>query len=379
MSALNRRTFFLSGIGLAAAQYTFASESIRPVMKSPFEEYQDEVTGASVRKLTKGEGADVIVYQTHPMWTSEMRHLVFRSNRAGYNAPHVVDMQTGEIGVMTETPVGTFVVARKSNQFYFLDGREIKAAAVAMSPKRSRAIAVLPEKIDRLLGGLSLDADEKSLYTSAMFEADKTWGLLKLDLESGNWTTFAHVEFKTGHVQANPFRSGEVMFCHETGGDAPQRTWLVTVDENKPRPAYKETYDEWVTHEVWWGPERMLFTIWPYDDEHKHKTHGILSTNLKTGKTTLHNQYPAWHTHGSPDGKWIMGDDFDRNIWLLDAKSRERRLLTQGHLGEGMKTHPHASFTPDSKGIVFNSSRDGHDNLFCVMLPDDWDSLPQAD
>lgn len=383
MHTNNRRAFLQYGLGaglcLARSPFAVASESVRAVAPSPFEEYRDEVTGAAVRKLTQGDGGDSIVYQTHPMWTAGMQRMIIHSRRGGYSAPHAIDMQTGDISPVTESPVGMFVLARKSDQLYFLDSRDVKVAVVAQSLQPSKTIATLPKWVDGLLGGMSLDADENSLYTSVMIKPDTKWGLLKLDLSSGEWMTFAPVDFKTGHVQANPFRSGEVMFCHETGGDAPQRIWLVDFEENQPRPAYQETYNEWVTHEAWWGPDRMIFTIWPYDDEHKQKPHGILSANVRTGEATLHCQYPAWHTQGSPNGKWIMGDDFDRNIWLIEAKGGERRLLTQGHLGKGMKTHPHGSFTPDSKAIVFNSSRGGYDNIYCAMLPDDVSSLPLAD
>jgi Tol biopolymer transport system component len=57
------------------------------------------------------------------------------------------------------------------------------------------------------------------------------------------------------------------------------------------------------------------------------------------------------------------------------AATVERRLLTQGHKGEGCKTHPHASFTPDGKGIVFSSSRFGTEDIFLVDIPE-WKSLP---
>jgi len=86
---------------------------------------------------------------------------------------------------------------------------------------------------------------------------------------------------------------------------------------------------------------------------------------------------PAWHTHGSPNKRWVMGDDFDRSIWLIDPKSRDRRLLTQGHKRAPLASHPHGSFTPDSKGIVFNSDKFGAPDILVVELPE-WESLPKG-
>jgi oligogalacturonide lyase len=85
---------------------------------------------------------------------------------------------------------------------------------------------------------------------------------------------------------------------------------------------------------------------------------------------------PAWHTHGSPDGQWILGDDHDRSLWLICADTRERRMLTTGHATGLWKTHPHASFTPDRKAILLNSSYQGNDDVLLVKIPDNFESLP---
>ncbi len=153
--------------------------------------------------------------------------------------------------------------------------------------------------------------------------------------------------------------------------------WLLDAEERSFRPLYESPSKEWITHEVWWGPERVTFTIWPYDEAHKQQAHGVCWTDIREGERNVLCQYPAWHTDASPDGRWALGDDFDRNLWLIDAVSGERRLLTQGHTSGEHKTHPHASFTPDSRGIVFNSSRNGTADVFLVMLPD-WKNLPGA-
>jgi hypothetical protein len=138
---------------------------------------------------------------------------------------------------------------------------------------------------------------------------------------------------------------------------------------------YKEWYDEWVANEVWWG-SRVLFSIWPYNEARLETTHGIVSVDLAGKDFRLHCRYPAWHTHGNPNGKWLLGDDLDRNIWLINPFTGERRLLTQGHNSEGFDTHPRASFTPDNRGVLFQSSRLGKETIMCAEIPD-WESLPK--
>jgi len=350
-------------------------------MSFAFPEYRDTVTGARVRMLTQGPSRDAIVYQTHPMWTPGMEYLLFMSNRAGAASwPHAVEMKSGEVRCLVDRECSDHVLARKDDRLYFLSGREIMVTKLRESfhgGPQSKRTAGLPEWLIKTDGGFSLDADEKVLYVGAVLETDKKWALAALDLDSGAWRKVIELDFRIGHVQANPFKSGIIMFCHETGGDAPQRMWVVKGDGSGLKPFYKETYGEWVTHEVWWGPDHAIFTVWPYDEERTRKPHGIISADLATGTPKIHTQYKAWHTHGSPNMKWAVGDDFDRNIWLVKVESGERRLLTQGHLGKGFATHPHASFTPNNASVVFSSSRNGNEDIFMVDLPE-WESLPKA-
>ena len=86
------------------------------------------------------------------------------------------------------------------------------------------------------------------------------------------------------------------------------------------------------------------------------------------------SQYPAWHTHGSPDGRWALGDDFERNLWLIQVSSGERKLLMQDYDSGRWNTHPHASFTPDSRGLIFNCSKNGSAEIFYIALPA-WEAL----
>ena len=345
-----------------------------------YPEYRDERTGAAVRDLTPGLSKALVGYQTHPMWTANMEYLVFTGERDGKTAPYALHRETGNTRALLESAVAASVLESKHGRLYYITGNKVSIINVPLAFRgkvKPRDVASLPAHAVRMEGGISLDSKADLLYAGALLEEGKKWALLALDVSSGQWRTVKELDFQIGHVQANPSISRVILFCHETGGDAPQRIWMVNANGTLLRPFYKETYNEWVTHEVWWGGVRALFTIWPYDDEHKKKPHGVCGADMATGKLTIYSQFPAWHTHGSPDGKWIVADDFERNLWLIKPDTHERRLLTQGHLGKGFDTHPHPSFTPDSKSVVFTSSRSGAEHIFMVDLPA-WESLPAA-
>lgn len=367
------RRSFLKATGLAGTMaFTGCATTSQATKRldGVYPSYIDEVTGVRVYNLTPDSGKDLTVYQTHPMWTPGMEHLVFTVD----GAVSALNFASGKIYPLPGV-TGNFALEWDSSNLYCLSDRAIHQADIPSAIQHGKSpekIATLPAEYLHPHNALSVGPKGSAIYTGVVLEEEKKWGIA--GFHPSGWRTLTQVEFNIGHIQAHPTRKGSVLFCWETGGDSPQRTWIVDERDGIARPAHKETYNEWVTHEVWWGEDRIIFTIWPYDDEHKKLPHGVAWIQLGVDKLNVLAQYPAWHTHGSPDGKWALGDDFARNIWLINMKTQERRLLTQGHLGKDCKTHPHASFTPDSRAILLNSSHFGAEDLFLVPLPE-WDSL----
>lgn len=332
--------------------------------------YIDDVTGARVYKLTDDDFKDDIIYQTHPQWVDGMTYFLFDSNRTEGQRTHALEMATGMIKPVVPHGVGNYALSSHSGWLYGIKARSLGRIYIPDAFEGTgewQELSAVPDEVAGFSGGMFVGVEDGIVYVGAQY-GDEAWGIEAYDTVAKSWKRLFTVDFKVGHVQANPILPGVVMFCQETGGDAEQRTWLYEPGK-EPRPAYKETYNEWVTHEAWWGPDTIIFTIWPYDDAHKAQMHGVITCNVQTGEVTELSRYPAWHTQGSPDGRWAMGDDFDRNIWLIDMKTKERTLLTQGHNSEVSKAHPHASFTPDSTGIVFNSNRGDRANIYLVELP----------
>jgi oligogalacturonide lyase len=75
-------------------------------------------------------------------------------------------------------------------------------------------------------------------------------GLASMNLQTGEVKSIVAVPFQIGHVQTNPWMPGEIVFCWETGGKAPQRTWTVMSNGTGLRPLYPEAPYEWITHEA---------------------------------------------------------------------------------------------------------------------------------
>ena len=82
-----------------------------------------------------------------------------------------------------------------------------------------------------------------------------------------------------------------------------------------------------------------------------------------------------WHVSGSPGGRFVVGDNFARELYLIDRKTSEMMLLTAGHKRTA-KDHPHPTFSPDGTRIEIQSAMLSEDdqsmNICIVPVPDEW-------
>jgi oligogalacturonide lyase len=214
-------------------------------------------------------------------------------------------------------------------------------------------------------------------------------GVAKMDLATGEVSPVVAVPFQVGHIQSNPWVSGEIVFCWETGGKSPQRTWTVKADGTGLSPLFPENEYDWVTHEAIVGPDEVAFAILGHrrigvDDEwgkagSRLRPTGLAILNLRTREVFIEGQTRSgsglWHVHASPDGRWAVGDDFTRNLWLIDRRTHEMRLLSTGHKYTAAD-HIHPTFKPDSTEIEIQSAMLSEDNrsmnICIVPVPEDW-------
>ncbi len=397
----------------------------------------DPKTGVELVFLTSKSGmGDSKIYQTHNQWTADGRWVVFRSDRVKGEAM-AVNEETGDIVQVTEGGyTGMLCVARKSMNLYHMRIQTDKAG-------RRTGMEVVEVNLERLFadseagklkkktayericgvistemcseGDMALDGSETFVY----FRLDKEFarkypiaeqiapnfgprnmgagpgGIGKMDLTTGKAEPVVAVHFKVGHIQGNPWHPGEVIFCWETGGKAPQRTWMVNADGTNLRPIYRETEHDWVTHEAVISADELVIALlghrpinlkggvaeglesfafsddWGPSGTKEYPT-GIAVVNMRTRELTMEGQVDGdnfWHVAGSQDGHWVAGDDFARELWLIDRHTKERILLTAGHKTTA-RDHVHPTFKPDGTEIEIQSamlSDDGRSMNICIV------------
>jgi oligogalacturonide lyase len=401
----------------------------------------DPVTGVPLTFLTSTPGGDRKIYPTHPQWTADGKWIIFRSNRVPGQAM-AVNEETGDLVQVTESGYqGSLCVGQKSMRLFLMRpvpddiDTSSKSSEHAMQRAPLQVVAVdlrrlfADSAVGRMqpaaayehvfgsipseIGGgheLAIDATEQVAYFRMHSEAAGRLlpegteikgnfgprnlgagpsGIAKLDLETGEVSPVVAVPFQVGHIQSNPWMPREVVFCWETGGKAPQRTWTVMADGSGLRPLYLEAPYDWVTHEAIISRDEVAFAImgsrspdvndaWGRCGSRAHPT-GLGIINLRSREILIAGQTKHgsgfWHVHGSPDGRWAVGDDFARNVWLIDRRSNEMMLLTTGHKTTAAD-HVHPSFHPDGTRIQIQSAMLSEDNrsmnICIVPIPEKW-------
>jgi oligogalacturonide lyase len=214
-------------------------------------------------------------------------------------------------------------------------------------------------------------------------------GLASMNLTTGEVKMIVTVPFQIGHVQTNPWVPGEIVFCWETGGKAPQRTWTVMADGTGLRPLYPEAPYDWITHEAVITKDEVALAImghrkvgtndaWGPSGTREHPT-GLGVVNLRTREMRVIAQPPSgsglWHVNGSADGRWAVGDDFSRSIYLIDRHTGEMMMLSTGHKPTAAD-HPHPTFNAAGTEIEIQSAMLSADNrsmnLCIIPVPKTW-------
>jgi len=232
-------------------------------------------------------------------------------------------------------------------------------------------------------------------------------GIAAMNVKTGEIKHIISVPFQVGHIQTNPWVPGEIVFCWETGGKSPQRTWTVMADGTGLRPLYPESENEWVTHEAVISKDEVAIAIMghrkipgvqkpaapgtPVEGANpgqeaawgpsgtREKPTGLAIVNLRSREVYIAGQTKSgsglWHVSGSPDGRWAVGDDFARNIYLIDRNTNEMMLLSAGHKTTAAD-HPHPTMSPDGTKIQIQSAMLSEDNRsmnICIIpVPGDW-------
>lgn len=327
--------------------------------------YDDPVTGLSVQELTRPGTAADNLYFHFSNFTADNRHVLFTSDRTGSTQLYRAEVATGRIVQLTADPEVSAATAcpdpREPCRVYLRSGAEIRALDIV--DFTTRKVGTIPPPC---IGGyqpLTLSGDGRWLATGKQRDAG-TWEIGLMDKGTGEYRTVLTQGFRIGHVQHSP-TDPLLFYVWETGGYAPQRTWLVNADGSGNRPFYARTHPtnwftplkEWVTHEAWVAGTGDMTMV--------NDKVGLMVVD-KAGESRLVREGRYWHAAASPDGSQIVADDFEGRLWLVTTATGDVRLLATGLLAT-VRVHPHPSFDRQGHFVQFHSGRT-HETVALIDL-----------
>jgi oligogalacturonide lyase len=381
------------------------------IFKQKFAEYPDELSGRKVVRIAGGDSVCHHPYFYNKMITNDGRHLVTASDRSGKRDLWLVDLETGESVQITDS-VGQFddfsASLTKDDSFLTFSAMN---GIVRLNLETLKEETLYKSEPEWRFGSFGIDPEDKKILISEMAECDVVknkgdWStfepqweakprcrLVQYDLQSGKKSVvLEEPHCWLGHPQPRPGKPEQLLFCHE----GPQwkidaRLWLVNADGSNHRCAKpRSSSDLIVTHEFWAADGSAILFV--HKDTDNRAT--IRSIDPDTLKETIITEFTySAHVFARPNGTWLVGDGQPAtpvlpetgkdsvetmannipNLYLIDANGKGEEILCRHGssfkpYGNAQDCHPHPSFTPDSKEVVFSSDKDGLPSVYKVTL-----------
>jgi oligogalacturonide lyase len=333
--------------------------------------YLDAATGARIWEVTKEPHAADNLYFHVSNFTADNRYLIFVSDYSGSRQLFRAEVETGRVVQLTDErglhPHTACADHTNARRLYCLRGQAVIALDVL-----DFSVRVVGEIPNPCIGGLqqpTLSGDGKWIALGKQRD-QANWEVGLMNAATGDYRTVLIQGFHLGHVQHCP-TAPVIFYVWETGGYAPQRSWLVNADGTGNRPFYATTsrtnwltpLKEWVTHESWVKETGDMIMV--------NDKLGVMVVR-QDGSARVVREGNYWHAAARPDGKVLVLDDAQGRLWLAETATGNTRLLATS-LRAKVPVHPHASFDRTGRYVQFHT---GHTHETVAYI--DLDELPPA-
>lgn len=346
----------------------------------------DERTGVTIRQITSAPAIHHQPFFMIPAYDDRMQWLIFVSHRTGKPQLFAEVRATGELLQLTDRDdLGEWSVHPSH------DGRYVYFTAGTGGWRVNLQTLEEEKLVD--FGAVALR--EKGMVaaamgTTALSTCDRWWAI---KFNVGNEACLNIIDTTTGATEIILRRDtiAHLQFCPDDAnllfyaGPLTDRVWVINRDGSNNRRLYLRKPGEWITHETWIPRTRELAVVdWP---------RGVRCFHADTGQERRVTSVNAWHAVCSPDGQLMVADTNHPDIGIqifnpLDGSGQPTTLCHPGasSMGEHWKgpfpydngpievyapqhTHPHPSFSPDNRYVIYTSDRSGFAQLYEAEVP----------
>ena len=359
------------------------------VFPSESRKFVDERTGVAIRQVTDQPAIHHHPFFIVPAYDDEMARLIFVSHRSGRAEIYAEDRETGRLVQLTERDGIAEYSIYPSH-----DGRYVYFTAGAAGYR----VHTETQKEERLVDFGEIQMREAGMVADAMGTTalsfdDRFWALR---FSSGDRANLAVVNTASGEAEVILQRDtiAHIMFCPDDNnllyyaGPLKDRVWVIKRDGSENRRLYQRKPGEWITHEVWIpGTRELAFVDWP---------RGIRAVQVDRGAERRVASFNAWHAICNTQGTLMVADTNFPDIGIqlfdpTDGVGAPRTLCYPGASNAGahwggpfpyedgpikvyapQHTHPHPSFSPDSRFVVYTSDGTGQAQVYEAEIPSDF-------
>lgn len=347
--------------------------------------FKDRATGRSVRQVTSANAVHHQPFFLAPAYDDAQQHLVFVSHRTGRPEVYVEERESRTLVQLTDQPGLNEWSMHPSR-----DGRYIYYTAASGGYRVEVSTGEVETLID--FGRSALRGDgmvAAGMGTTALSACGRWWAVATRD---GDRTDIVIVDTERGtsgpilrrdtvaHMQFCPDDSALLFYA----GPFKERIWTVNRDGTGNRSLYQRERGQWITHESWIpGTGELAFVDWP---------HGVFAIHVDTGEVRVLASFSAWHPRANRNGTLMVADtnfpDIGLQAFRIDDAPSTPQLLceslssNQGEHWAGsfpyeegpirviapQHTHPHPTFSPDDRHVVFSSDRTGTTQVYEVEV-----------
>lgn len=373
-----------------------------------YSEHIDPDTHVKVTRLTPPNVTCHRNYFYQKCFSNDGNKLLFGGGFDGHWNYYLLDLPTGVATQLTEGPgdntFGGFL-SPDDRHLYFVNG-DRRLLKLDLATLAESVVYEVPEHFvgygtwvanstcDKVVGIEIAESDYLPLtdwqkFNEFYFQRPRC-RLLSIDLRDGSRTVIHEERQWLGHPIYRPFDDRTVAFCHEGPHDVVDtRMWLVNEDGTGVRKVHVHDQGESCTHEFW-VPDgsKMIYVSYRKGDSKRY----IRSFDPQQETDMELMEMPSCsHLMSNFDGSLLVGDgcgtpvdvsdvgghtiENDPYLYLFEPATRVTKRIAAHHTswrvlnGNRQVTHPHPSFTPDSRRVLFTSDRDGEPALYLADLP----------
>ncbi len=374
-----------------------------------FHEFADPDTGVRVTRLTPPDVVCPRNYFYQKAFTRDGSKLIFGGEFDGVFNVWMLDLASRRARQLTEGKGdnyhGAYLSPDDRYLFYTKAGREHRR--VDLATLEEEVIYTVPEgwrgagtwvansacthiagmemlQTDQVTGGTGWERFQRQ------FERQPLERLISIDIARREARVVYEQKRYMGHPMYRPFDDRTMGFCHEGPHDlVDARMWLIDADGTRLRKVKEHAPGEACMHEFWVPDGSKLVYVSYVKGEQERFIWAADPVTLEN--ECLMAMPPCAHLMSNFDGSLIVGDGagqlgdvadkdghaFEADPWihLFDTRARKHRKICrhdsswQEYKGNTQVNHPHPSFTPDEKRVLFSSDREGCCALYLADLP----------